>query len=73
MIESTKASLLLKGFRGKPPADIDALISAMVKISHFAASHSDQLQEMDINPILVFPKGEGILALDAVLVVNKIV
>ena len=53
--------------------DIDALISAMVKISHFAASHSDQLQEMDINPILVFPKGEGILALDAVLVVNKIV
>lgn len=67
VIDLTKASALLTGFRGQPEADRDALIAAMVRLSQFAAHHADRLAEMDVNPLLVLPKGEGVLALDAVI------
>lgn len=70
IISKTKALKWLEGFRGEPEYDIDALVEAIVHISEFASYHKDRLLEMDINPIRVLPKGEGVLALDAVLVVE---
>ena len=68
LIGMTRAAALLRGFRGAPPADENALVQAMVRLSQFATHHRDRLAEMDVNPVIVLPEGQGILALDAVIV-----
>jgi len=70
LIHSTKAATLLRGFRGQAPADEDALIDTMVRLAQFAAYHKERLTEMDINPLRVLPKGQGVLALDALIAVK---
>ncbi len=67
LIDMTKAAALLRGFRGQPAADEDALIDAMVRLSQFAAHHANRLVEMDVNPVIVLPRGQGVLALDALI------
>ena len=67
LIGLTKAAALLRGFRGQPKADEEALIDAMVRLSQFAAHHADRLSEMDVNPVIVLPQGQGVLALDAMI------
>lgn len=68
LIGLTRAAALLRGFRGAPPGDEAALVQAMVRLSQFAAHHAGTLAEMDVNPVIVLPQGQGILALDAVIV-----
>lgn len=68
MIEETKGAKLLKGVRGKPAADIDALADALVNLSNFAAANADKLASVDLNPFVVLPEGEGAVALDALVV-----
>ncbi len=68
LIDLTRAARLLRGYRGRPVADEDALVEAMVRLSQFAAAHGTALEEMDVNPLVVLPKGEGVLALDAVII-----
>jgi acetyl-CoA synthetase len=46
---------LLCGYRGKPPGDIEALISAVLDIGRFATAHVDTLAEIDVNPLIVRP------------------
>ena len=67
LIGMTRAAVLLRGFRGQPEADETALVAAMVRLSQFAAHNSDRLAEMDVNPVLVLSKGQGVLALDAII------
>lgn len=69
LISLTRAERLLDGFRGRPPADRQALVRTLVRISEFAACHGNRLQELDINPLLVLPRGQGVVALDALMVV----
>ena len=71
MIEETKGVKLLRGVRGRPPADMDALADALVNLSRFAAANADKLSSVDLNPFVVLPEGKGAVALDA-LVVPKI-
>ncbi|MDE2361692.1 MAG: acetate--CoA ligase family protein [Hyphomicrobiales bacterium] len=68
MIREIKGYKVLEGVRGAPPADLDALADALVAVSRFAAAADDSLETLDINPFVVRPKGQGALALDAVLV-----
>lgn len=68
LIGLTRAAALLRGFRGAPRSDEAALVQAMVRLSQFAAHHRDTLAEMDVNPVIVLPEGQGLLALDAVIV-----
>lgn len=68
LIARTRAAALLQGFRGQPAADLPALVEAMVRLSQFAAHHAATLQEMDVNPIMVLPEGQGVVALDGVIV-----
>ena len=68
MIESVAAYPLLTGLRGRPPADLGALATALSRLSRFAAANADAIESLDVNPFLVRPEGEGALALDAVLV-----
>lgn len=58
---------MLNGFRGRPVADQDALVQAILSITDFAQKHAGQLQELDVNPLLVFPAGRGVLAVDALI------
>ena len=67
MIAEVKGAKLLQGFRGKPACDIDALADVLVKVSHLAVNLNGALAELDINPLLVLPKGQGVKAVDALV------
>jgi len=67
MIKSLKAYPLLTGYRGTEPCDLDALAKAMVRLSRYAADHRDAVKELDLNPVFVYPEGEGICIVDALL------
>ena len=56
---------LLQGFRGRPAGDVAALIDSILAIADFVASRAGQLLELDINPVLIMPEGEGVWAADA--------
>ncbi len=68
MLRSLKAFPLLDGARGRPKADVAAAARAIAALSQFAAGHRDAIAEIDINPLLVRCKGEGAVALDALIV-----
>ncbi len=63
-LERLRSVALLRGYRGSAPADIDAFVDAVVRVSHLMHT-CPRIEELDINPIRVFPKGCGVLALDA--------
>ena len=67
MLKRLRGFPILAGVRGKPPADIDALCDAIVGVSRLAWSFGDQLAGLDINPMIVLPKGQGAVAVDAVV------
>lgn len=61
---------LLDGFRGRPKADVDALVDAIVAFSRMAAQLGDRLVEAEINPVFVLPQGQGVRAADGVVVLR---
>ncbi len=63
LIGETRIGRLLSGFRGQPAADLEALSLALATLSHFMV-HWPRLQEVDLNPVRVFPGRPGLLALD---------
>lgn len=63
MITETRAGKLLTGFRGQPPADLDAVVDVILRLSQLALDYP-QIVEAEVNPLLVFPEGQGALALD---------
>lgn len=67
MVRSLKGAALLAGARGRPPADVDALVDLVMAVAAMAAACGDQLVEMDLNPVVVRSKGEGALAVDWLL------
>ena len=68
MIREIRGFAVLEGVRGAPPADIDALAAMLSKLSQFAADNADTIESIDLNPVLVMPRGEGVMPLDALLV-----
>ncbi len=68
MLRSLKAFPVLDGARGRPRADLAAAASAIAALSRFAAAHTGQVAEIDINPLLLLPEGQGAVALDALIV-----
>ena len=68
MIGEVKGSALLHGFRGRPAADVDALIDTLVRLSYLAVNLEGKLTELDINPLMVLPAGQGVKAADALVV-----
>ncbi len=68
MIREIKGFKLLEGFRGSPPADIEALEKALLGVSQLAMATKDQVEEIDVNPLLVLPKGQGVRAIDALII-----
>lgn len=68
MIQELKTAPLLQGYRGRPAADIEALIDAIVAFSRMLGQLGDRLIEAEINPLFVLPQGKGVLAADGVIV-----
>lgn len=61
------AAKLLSGYRGRPEGDLEATLDAIMAVTAFAEAHRDRLVELDVNPLLVRPKGLGALAVDALV------
>ena len=68
MIAELKGSSLLAGQRGQASRDVDALVHAVSAISHMAWTLRSQLIELDINPLFVRARSEGVVAGDALVV-----
>ncbi len=64
MIYQTKAGKLLSGLRGQPPADIDMVVDCILRLGQLALDFP-QIEEIEMNPLLVFERGKGAIALDA--------
>ncbi len=64
MIESLRGVQILKGARGHKPADIEAVVEALLRLSQLMTEYPE-IKELDINPLRVFHQGEGVCALDA--------
>jgi acyl-CoA synthetase (NDP forming) len=69
-IASLKLGAVLKGFRGKPPADINALVKAIIAFGEQFVATMPALLEFEINPLLVLPQGRGVIALDALVLIQ---
>ena len=68
MLEELRVAPLLHGARGRPEADVDAAAAALVCLGELALDLGPRLRELDVNPLLVLPRGGGVLAADALVV-----
>ena len=59
---------LLKGYRGSPRGDVDGLVDSIVAVANYAEANWDVILELDVNPLMVLPEGEGVVAVDALIV-----
>jgi acetyltransferase len=64
MIEGLKGFPILAGYRGEPPADLEAMAQCLERLSQLVLDFPE-LHELDINPLMVFAKGKGAAVLDA--------
>jgi len=67
MIASTRAAELLAGFRGSEPGDVEALADVIVRIGRIAEHWKEEVIAIDINPLLVLSKGQGVVAVDGLI------
>lgn len=67
MVRELRGKAIFDGVRGAPPADVEALVDVLVRLSTFADSQRDIVSEVDINPLLLMPQGQGAIALDALV------
>jgi len=68
MIHEIKGFPILDGYRGKPKADIDAIVDVLMKISDLVVKH-EEIHEMDLNPVFIYEK--GLICVDARIILNK--
>jgi acetate---CoA ligase (ADP-forming) len=70
MLSEIRASALLEGVRGQPPADREAIVDTLLRIGQLVQDFPE-IVELDINPLMVYPQGEGAIAIDMRLVLSK--
>ena len=68
-IRTLKGAKLLDGYRGSPPADVEALVDTVESLSGFLLQHPE-VAEADLNPVRVHARGQGTTVLDALFVVR---
>ena len=70
MIEEVKGLAPLRGYRGLPQGDLDALADAIVALSNLARLPDGRVREAEINPLLVRNKGDGVVAVDGLVILD---
>ncbi|MBW2260962.1 MAG: acetate--CoA ligase family protein, partial [Deltaproteobacteria bacterium] len=71
MIESIRAYKVLSGIRGNPPSDIAAIKDCILRLSQLVSDHPE-IQELDINPLIVYPEGEGCVVADSRILLESV-
>jgi acetate---CoA ligase (ADP-forming) len=69
-LEKLKGAALLEGFRGSPPLDVEAVVRIVCAIGLLLLGEPS-VREIDLNPVVVYPCGEGAVALDALVMVSS--
>lgn len=69
-LEGLKCAPLLKGFRGSPPADLDAAADAVLAVADMVMENPGSIVELDINPLMLRAEGKGVVAADALIRLN---
>jgi acyl-CoA synthetase (NDP forming) len=69
-IGKLKVTRLLNGYRGKPAGDTEAVVDAVMAIASFADAHRERIVGLDVNPLMVLPRGKGAMAVDALIVMS---
>ena len=67
MVAEVRAFALLAGYRGGPKGDLDALARAVCALSRLAAAAGPAVVEAEVNPLLILPEGQGVVAVDALV------
>ena len=70
MIRGIKAYSILKGVRGAPPCDIDSIKDCILRLSQMVSEHPE-VAELDINPLIVYPEGEGCVVADSRILLRR--
>lgn len=68
LIDRLASRAVLDGVRGQPASDRQALCRLLVSVSELAMAHADDIAELELNPVLVYPAGQGLVAVDALIV-----
>ena len=71
MLGELKGFPLLNGYRGRQPADVEALVAILVRVSQLAHAYRKEIAEIDINPVLVSERGGGAYVADALIVLTN--
>jgi acyl-CoA synthetase (NDP forming) len=71
MIEEIKGAKIMKGYRGRPKGDLAKLAEMIAAISQLALDFEEHIAEIDMNPVMVFPEGKGVCAVDALIILTK--
>ncbi len=71
MLDEVKSAQLLCGLRGEAPSDREAVIDAILRVGQLA-SDCDTVAELDINPLIVLPQGQGALAADVRILLQEV-
>jgi succinyl-CoA synthetase beta subunit len=70
MLDSLRGAPLLRGFRGRPPADVAALVDAVLAFARLGEALGERLVTAEINPLFVLPDGQGVRAADGLAVLR---
>lgn len=71
MIREVKGLAPILGYRNLPEGDVDALSRVVVAVSSLAAQGGERIREAEINPLIVKPRGEGVVAVDNLIVCDN--
>jgi hypothetical protein len=67
MLDEIKGASMLRGVRGRPPADVESLTRCLYGLSDFAFADRAHIAEIDLNPLKVLPKDQGCVVIDAMI------
>jgi acetyltransferase len=70
MIEGVRAHRLLEGFRGQPPRDVEAIAESLLRLSQLA-TELEEIEELDVNPLMAFQRGKGARVVDARILLTE--
>ena len=58
---------LLSGYRGQAKGDVEALVKTVAGAAAYVTANAETFEELDINPVMVLPEGQGAVAADALI------
>ncbi|MBI3329130.1 MAG: acetate--CoA ligase family protein, partial [Nitrospinae bacterium] len=71
MLQEVKGARLLQSFRGQPAADVEALTEVLLRVSRLGMQCAREIQEVDLNPLVILPRGQGVKAVDTLVVLAQ--